>query len=243
MQSMPAFTCLILMLSLPAAASVTVHGEARSLGEDQLLYTEDHLISENQHEVSYRFPDGKLLADKNMHYQQGFQTPSFELYDYRFGRLSGSKWEEGKWLLWQQQESGDRKEKRFEHTGDLVIDSGFNYLVAEHYDELANGKTLEFTFAITDPPMGIDMKIGRVPCEELSFEDNKKPHLCLKSVSRNPLLRWFVPDIYLAYIKDTRMATPLLVLYQGPSNLPDDADKGQNVRIEYRYQLENKDIQ
>lgn len=228
---------LLLILPLEAAASLIIHGEARSIEQRELIYTEDHLVTEGRHDVSYRFPDGSILADKNMDYEQGYQTPSFQLYDHRFSRQSGSKWQAGKWLLWQQEQSGDREEKTLEARSDLVIDAGFNYFVTDHFVELSAGKNLEFTFAITDPPMGIDMRIGAVDCADISFNNTDKPHLCLKAVSRNPLLRWFVPDIYLAYVKEVQVPVPLLVLYQGPSNLPDNKDRAQKVRIEYRYEL------
>ena len=235
---MKKFLPLLFLVSaetVTASQSVYIYGEATGTEDSRQRYTEEHHITESRHDVTYRLPDGKLLADKNMHYQRGFQTPTFQLYDHRFGRKSGSRWEDGQWIVWQEEVNGKRDEKNLEAADNLVIDAGFNYFVLEHFDDLRSGHALDFTFGITDPPMGIDMVITQQDCKDPVFSLEVKTNLCLKAISRSPLLRWFVDEIYLAYYNSAQVETPLLALYQGPSNLPGDDDKGQTVRILYRY--------
>src|SRR5690606_2810923 len=233
------YTIALLLLTFPltAAAKLIILGKAMDADDNLLLYTEEHLITESRHDVSYRFPDGALLADKNIHYQRGYQTPVFQLYDHRFGRTSGSRWENGEWIVWQEETSGKRDEETLDADDALVIDAGFNYFVLENFEVLSSGQSLQFTFGITDPPMGIDMLIEKQDCAAPIYSLEVKPTLCLKAVSRSALLRWFVEEIYLAYYTSTQASTPLLALYQGPSNLPGTDDKGQSVRILYRYEI------
>jgi len=238
--------CFILCGSLAYADNVAqVYGEARDIHHKTLLYTEEHRITTNTHKVTYRQGDGGLIADKNIQYTQGYATPTFQLYDHRFGRTSGSKWEDGEWLLWQQQKSGKRDEKSIKPHANLVIDAGFNYFVLENFVLLEQWNPLDFSFAITDPPMEIPMTIQKKNCSNAIFSDAGKTVLCLKVVSHNILYRFFVPVIYLAYIHhptktNTNTTSHLLSLYQGPSNLPGNDDKAQSVRITYRYELTNE---
>jgi len=217
---------------------VRVYGEARDIHSKALIYTEEHRINTTTHKVTYRQGDGALIADKNIQYAQGYATPSFQLYDHRFGRTSGSKWQEGEWVLWQQEKSGKRDEKTIRPKKNLVIDAGFNHFVLEHFEALEKGNALDFTFAITDPPMEIPMTIQKKNCNNAIFSDAGEMVICLKVVAHNPLMRLFVPVIYLAYIHNPDgRTTHLLSLYQGPSNLTNNEDKAQNVRIHYRYEF------
>lgn len=231
--------CFLFSAISYAGNVVQVYGEARDIHSKALLYTEEHRINTTTHKVTYRQVDGTLIADKNIQYTQGYATPSFQLYDHRFGRTSGSKWQEGNWLLWQQDKSGKRDEKGFDPEQNLVIDAGFNYFVLENFKALEEGKALDFTFAITDPPMEIPMTIKKKSCTDAVFFSTDENVLCLKIVSHNFLFRIFVPVIYLAYIHNPENdITHLLSLYQGPSNLPDNDDKAQTVRITYRYEFQ-----
>jgi len=235
--------CFILFFALCGSLAhaenmVRVYGEARDIHSNALLYTEEHRITTTAHKVTYQQGDGILMADKSIQYTQGYATPSFQLYDERFGRTSGSKWQDGEWVIWQEDKSSGRKEKTISPKKNLVIDAGFNHFVLEHFEALAQGKALEFTFAITDPPMEIPMTIQNKNCSNALFSAAGKTVLCLKVVSHNIFYRLFVPVIYLAYNHNPEDGlSHLLSLYQGPSNLPNHHDKAQTVRIHYRYEF------
>lgn len=227
----------LLVLSQQAASSITIYGEARATGDRRLLYTEEHFISESGHGVNYRFPDGRPLANKYIDYRSGYRTPQFELHDLRFDRKSGSRHEPGENILWQEHKNGSRQERRLEESENLVIDAGFDHYILENFNLLSGGKNLDFTFAIADPPMAIDMLLEKIDCKEDGFFKSDLPHSCLRARIKNTLLRWFIPDINLAYINDVSLNRPVLAVYQGPSNLTDNDDKAQTVRIQYRYKL------
>lgn len=231
---------LIIFLASQAYAynTVLVYGDARDIETSTTIYTEEHRISSAAHKVIYRQPDGSLIAKKNIQYSQGYATPIFQLYDERFGRTSGSKWEDGEWLIWQQQKSGNRQEKRIFPKKNLVIDAGFNHFVLDNFEALEKGNALDFTFAITDPPMELPMTIEKNDCNNPVFSQSDNNVLCLKVVTHNVFYRLFIPVIYLAYLQSPGdHMSHLLSLYQGPSNLTDNRDKAQNVRIHYRYEF------
>lgn len=217
---------------------VRVYGEARDMDSTSLSYTEEHLISSAAHKVIYRQADNTLIAEKNIQYTQGYVTPGFQLYDHRFGRTSGSTWKNGEWLLWRQEKNGQRDEKTIGPHQNLVIDAGFNHFVLENFEALEQGNAIKFTFGITDPPMAIPMTIKKKDCSDAVYSSAGEAALCLRIATHNLIFRLFVPVIHLAYIHHSGDGiSHLLSFYQGPSNLPGNDDKAQNVGINYRYEF------
>jgi len=222
--------------------TVRVYGDARDIETSAAIYTEEHRISSDAHQVIYRQPNGSLIAKKNIQYTRGYSTPTFQLYDERFGRTSGSHWKDGEWSVWQQEKSGKRQEKKVSTEKSLVIDAGFNHFVLENFETLEKGNALDFTFAITDPPMALPMTIQKKDCKDAVFSSSGNNVLCLKVVTHNIFYRMFIPVIYLAYLQSPDdNISHLLSLYQGPSNLTDNRDKAQNVRIHYRYEFTDEE--
>lgn len=216
-----------------AEQTLLVTGDARDPKSEVPLYREEHRITLTTHAVVYRKPDGDLFAEKTFDYSRSTVAPVFDQVDHRFERRSGSEWRDERWVLWETSASGERQEHIVKDTRNLVIDAGFNHFIREHFDEIDQGTRIDFIFGLTNPPMELPMKLEKIACSHSHTRANDGQSLCLHARSRNFLLNWFVPDIYLVYSRDNRY----LMLYEGPSNLDDDEENTRVVRIDYRYQM------
>lgn len=230
------FLTACLLATSPCALAefekLLVTGTASSLKTGEVVYREYHEITSQQHTVHYVDPSEKLIASKEIHYSHGFNTPEYLLDDKRFEKRTGSKWQDGHFIVFRQEQSGGPHEKPVKPADDLVIDAGFDYYIRSHWNELIDGKILPFSFAVADPPSILDMKITEVSAAQSTIKQHNDLYRYFLVHSRNRLIGWAIPEINLAYNRDTH----LLQVYQGPSNLTDQNDKRQTVTIRYEYQ-------
>jgi len=229
---------LVLAISQWAMADESIQnlhitGEAFDPNNQTLLYREQHRIDGKQHTVSYSDENGNIFAEKKLSYEISFLTPIYQLHDQRFSRETGSEWKDHQWFVYRHEKSGTHSELLLNKLDNLVIDAGFNNFIRLHFGELESGKLLHFNFALTDPLTNLPMRIQSIDCRKYDPEQDAANHLCLRAITSNVLYRWFVPAIYVVYQRDTH----LLMRYEGPSNLPNNNDAGQKVKINYTYHL------
>ena len=209
-----------------------VTGTASSLKTGKLAYLEYHDITTAQHTVRYMDEKGKLIAEKTIQYLHGYTTPEYRLQDQRINRNTGSEWQKDHFVIYRQDKSEKRHEKIIEPEKDIVIDAGFDHFIRGHWNELIDGKVLPFSFVIADPLTILNMKIKEVSAEKTAIKQHSDRYRYFLASSRNKLIGWAIPEINLAYDKETQ----LLQVYQGPSNITDKNDKTQTVVIDYKYQ-------
>ncbi|HSC75408.1 MAG TPA: hypothetical protein VLB90_04130 [Pseudomonadales bacterium] len=209
-----------------------VTGTASNLTTGEIVYREYHDITPQQHTVLYKNPAGKLIATKNISYNHGFNTPEYQQNDLRFDRHTGSKWQNNHFMMFSQEKSDRAYENTVKPADDLVIDAGFDYLIRSHWDELLKGKVLPFSFAVADPLMVLSMQVEAVSASETAIRQHRSQYRYFLVSSRNHLIGWAMPDINLAYDRDSH----LLQIYQGPSNITDQNDTNQTVVVRYEYQ-------
>ena len=232
------FVCLLLPMLLPMAgfadseAAMQIRGDAIDPQNGKFLYREQHTINSDYHHVTYADATGKVFAEKSLHYSDGFSTPEFELIDFRFQRRYGSTFMKNQWQLWVEESNRTRTTKLISAQKNLVIDAGFNAWILEHFAELQKQQTLNFEFAITNPPDSFSMRIVHETCSPAQLAVLPADSLCFVVEPTSALLRLLVPPINLAY----RIHDPALLQYEGPSNLVSDRDSSQLVRIRYYYQ-------
>lgn len=223
----------------PAIATpsrLLVNGTAEDIKTGKVVYREYHDISQQKHTVSYFDLSDNLIASKEIHYVHGYNTPEYTLYDKRFDRHTGSQWQDGHFIIFKQEGTHAKHEKKLQSAADLVIDAGFDHFIRSKQDVLADGEVLPFTFAVADPLMTLDMKLEEVSRTETAIklhndDKNTNSYRFYLVQSRNRLIGWAIPDINLAY-DDTNH---FLQVYQGLSNITDKHDKSQTVIIRYQY--------
>lgn len=223
------FAC-VLAQAEPERLLVT--GTASNLKTGKVVYREYHDITKAQHTVLYVDEKEKTIASKTIQYLHGFNTPEYQLNDQRVDRKTGSEWAKDHFIIFRQEKSEKRHEKSVDPADDLVIDAGFDHFIRKHWEELIDGKILPFSFAIADPLTILNMQITEVSAAKTAIKQHSNRYRYFLASSRNKLISWAIPDINLAYDRETR----LIQVYQGPSNITDQNDKTQNVTIRYEYQ-------
>jgi hypothetical protein len=193
------------------------------------LYTEEHeqswdgarLVSAR---VTYRAPDGQVMATKTLDFANGVEKPSFRMDDVRDGYVEGVTVGASEIALFQRDNARSELERSTMATpARLVVDAGFNYYLRSHWEALARGETLEFDFAA---PTRLDTFRfqARRTGEKLV---GARPAMVVAVELATPLVRWLLDPITLAYDTETRE----LLEWEGISNIDDDQDKPFDARI------------
>ena len=149
-------TAVLLVSSLPAGAvsGIAYQGEARALGGDALLYTEHHLLREEQgtpveRYVLYRCPDGAAFARKHVRYGEPPYAPQFEKQDARFGYLEGfSRGRIAGEVFFRRSEGEAREQDAISLGESLVVDAGFDEFVRAKWPLLQQGKSVPLRFLV-----------------------------------------------------------------------------------------------
>ena len=209
-----------------------VTGVASNLKTGKVVYREYHDITKLQHTVRYIDEKEKLIAEKTIQYLHGYNTPEYQLQDQRVDRKTGSEWAKDHFIIFRQEGLEKRHEKSVAAANDLVIDAGFDHFIRSNWEKLINGKVLPFSFAIADPLTLLNMQLTEVTAAKTAIKQHSNSYRYFLASSRNKLIGWAIPDINLAYDRETR----LIQVYQGPSNITDQNDKTQTVTIRYEYQ-------
>lgn len=225
----------LLLMSGMACASperLRVTGTAINPDTRETVYQEFHDISHNQHTVRYEGKDGQVIATKALHYEQGYNTPLYQLNDLRFSRQTGSEWDKGIFVIFRQEAGTKRHEKRVTPSTDLVIDAGFDHFIRSHWQELVDGKVIPFSFLLADPLLSLNMQMQSVNMNDSAITEKHADYHYFLASSRNHFIGWAIPDIHIAYDNNEQ----LLRLYHGPSNITDNDDDRQTVFIRYSYE-------
>jgi len=208
-------------------------GHAFSLETGELVYREIHQPQASdgrlvRDRVEYRGPDGELLALKTVDYTPDPVCPAFRLEDRRTGYVEGLEWNgDGRPVVFMR-ESADAPMQRavLEAEGDLVADAGFDVMVYRQLERLQEGATPVFPFAVPNRLRTLEFRLRRLGRREILG----RPATLVRMEPANPLLRWLVDPIDVAYNADTGA----LLRYEGISNLPrPDGDGNYRVRIDF----------
>ena len=199
----------------------------------RVAYREQHHVSPQQHTVLYTDAQGLAIARKQISYLHGYTTPEYSLQDLVHHRRSGSEWQNNNFLIYQQDARNLRAEKVVQPNANTVIDSGFDHFIRKHWAELIDGKILPMSLVVADPLTTLHMNIAEVSAAQTAIPQHSERYRYFLVGGSNPLTRWVIPALHLAYDRDSH----LLQIYQGPSNIPDREGKVQTVNIQYSYTL------
>ncbi len=214
---------LICFALLPLLAHATATGEARDR-DGRLLYTERHLIDGDHHEVEYRDADGELFATSRLDYGFGDTQPAYQQRDLRSDEREGARWRQGALVLFHADRGGEREKVVATPPQPLVLSSGFDHFVRDHWQALQRGDAVPFHFAVPTRLMLVELRVCRVDAD-----DAPAGGLALRADPISPLWRLVTKPIDLFYDADRR-----LLRYRGISNL----ELGENspwVEVTYRY--------
>ncbi|MFG1496697.1 hypothetical protein ABMA57_08690 [Saccharospirillum sp. HFRX-1] len=197
-------------------------GTAFALDSERELYREQHQLTLNNGEpvseqVRYLAPDGQLLGEKNMSYNEPAR-PGYELVLPALDRTESVRPDrDGVTIV-------SRKEGRLgwpQQTA--IIDAGFHYFILDHFDALERGQTLDIQF----------LTPSRLSWIALSIEPEtpRDDQLVLQLRPQNQVLRWLIDPIELTYSRSQQR----LLQYRGLTNLPNGNEGNFKARIVYQY--------
>ncbi|WP_143269420.1 hypothetical protein [Mangrovitalea sediminis] len=224
-------------LAKPLDRHIRFEGRALDANSQTLLYTEDHRITgicENNHwqplheNVTYRAPNGQILATKQLDYGSGLQTPSFTLHDDVFGERFDVRYQKGQPVSVRWRDThGKEHQSDVSPTPALVIDGGFDYKVKADWSKLMAGETLHFDFLA--PTRGKTIAFRLVPANRTEREKTGAAHsFVIKPEST--ILSWFVDPILLGYNQQRQLTD-----YIGLTNIPKTADTNYRAHIHYQH--------
>ncbi|MEQ6885034.1 hypothetical protein [Salicola sp. Rm-C-2C1-2] len=187
-----------------AEQTIRFEGTAESLETGATVYTEHHVQTgecrdgfwePSNHEVTYRSPEGDIIADKTIDYGDAPARPSFTLEDKRFGeRMQVSNPEDEHVRIQYRSSSGEETSYRVQAPDNGVIDAGFEVMVRQNWQTLvADGKTVQIGFLA--PTRGKFYAFKAEPAEKEALEGK---HVFRISVA-GWVSSWFVDPIHLAF--------------------------------------------
>ena len=227
----------LLVLGTGAAAeTVRFTGEARSQGGDRLFYTEHHeqrgscqgpnwIPETNQ--VTYRNPQGEVIAEKTVDYAEAPERPGFVLEDQRYGeRMEVRNQNDRRAIVDWQSAGGDEQRYRASIPDNGVIDAGFEIMVRNYWETLVeDGDAVAIQFFA--PTRG---KFYDFDAEPADHEAIDAPHV-FRITATGWVSTWFVDDIYLGYNEDRQLTD-----FYGLTNILKNPDENYTAHIHYRYE-------
>ena len=181
--------------------------------------------------MRYENPRGELIAEKLVRYGESPLAPSFAMTDFRIGLREGAEVQAEQVELF----SGpvtERDRSRSVKRPDLaVIDAGFDAFMRENFDQIVEGRSLEFDFAV--PAARRFFKFQLMPAGRFDYDGTAALLIKMKPASR--LLRLVVDPIDLVYDLDGR-----LLEFRGLSNVCDEKGDRYEARIVFDYSNDNE---
>lgn len=228
---------LLLVLSL-ASSIVSANGALTRIGyaydkkSNELVYTENHFENYidglvHSSRVVYKDPSENIIGTKTVDFSNNEFIPEFNLKNQRNGHKEATRFVQSEYeITFSKKENSPEEQKKLELPEDGISDAGFDNFIIKHWKELSDGQAFKRNFLIPSMMDFIKFRIYQsdiINDEGLSFRViNIEPD--------NFLIRAFAGTTKLFYDKNK----PLLVKFDGVSNMRDD--KGNNYKVTIRYE-------
>lgn len=220
---------LLLLLWLNAAAeageSVAV-GHAYGVENGQLLYTETHRWNDRHHSVQYFYPDGELFAVGELDFSHSFISPSYTQSYPKSGQREGARWDGDKLILF-----NSRREQPMRYEQPLVISAGFFHFIRGHWDELLEGKSVAFEFAVPDRMTIVTLRLRHIPGTESAITDGDPQWTYFRVEAVSRMVRWMSTPLEVAFDGERR-----LMALRGTSNVKIEKGATPVVMVHYDYE-------
>lgn len=222
------FLFLVLLLPFETFAQeteVVYWGEARD-DQDRLVYREKHITNylDGRTERSltiYEDPTGREIATLESDYTRSLAMPTYVFKDYRRDYEEGLRFTDGAYFIFSKDTKEGEKEKRLKDPASVFSCQGWHYYVVENLDRIERGDVFKVKLIFPNKLRAYDFKIEKVSSEGDTVR--------VKVKFANWLVSWAVPQLDLLYSKTERK----LIDYRGVSNIFDENDDLQEVRITY----------
>jgi len=231
---------LALLPSLFFAATVhaqegyAVSGTAYEVKSNKIVYRELITPIDGNREitVNYAKPDGTVFARKSLRFTGELTQPEFEFKDQRNNERRAARFEAGRVFL-AYDHQGLKQEREILETADLVIDSGRDTFLQQHWDALLEGKRVRFQETWPDKLEVVRMQIREIRANKSPLATKSSPaswrYFVIEPVNKVSAI--FATPTHLAYEPDGKY----LMRFQGRAPVVNDKGGNWDVRVEYEY--------
>ena len=176
--------------------------------------------------TNYLDPQGKEIAMMDSNYERSVALPTYVFRDYRRGYEEGVRYRDGKYYIFNKDSKRGEKEKALGDTKDVYSCQGWHYYVVENLEDLEKNQSFTLKLIFPNKLKAYPFKIEKVGSSDKTMDVNVR--------FANRVISWLVPQLDLVYNKEDRK----LLEFQGVSNIFDNNDDLQDVRITYYDELE-----
>lgn len=221
---------LMMFFGAAFASKPSSIGKAYS-NKGKLLYIEKHYESFSGDRLIslsteyYKSSSSKKFASLYSDFRQNHYVPTYKYEDSRLNRRDGVRHlaSLGEVAAFAKADNkSPQREKNFKIEPNLISGQGLYSYFHKNFDKLLNMKQPIFVEFLI--PMNLDKYKFKI--EQYSKTKDKVTY---RIKFKNWILRMFAPYIEVVYAIKTRR----LLQFRGPSNVPDDKGKMQNVVIKY----------
>lgn len=218
---------LALLVTARAEEPSDVYWGTATDPDGKLLYREKHLTWYDDGRIrrsltEYVDPDGNRIAVMDSNYERSLAMPTYVFKDYRNGREEGLRLQGGRYVIFHRDAGGNEKTKVVKDVEDVYSCQGWHYYVVTHLDRLDEDRDFTLKLIFPDKLRSYPFKV------EKTGADGDKLFVRVRFAYR--ALSWLVPKLELTYDMKTRE----LLEFQGVSNIFDENDDLQEVRITYQ---------
>ncbi len=202
--------------------------------KNEIVYIENHTVQFSKEgkalssSTKYVNPKGKVIGTLESDFTNSLSAPAYKYMDLRHKKGHGIKYEKGKLVLIQYNKDGTQKSKvlneKFTPDSLIVGCQGLHYYLIANFEKIKKIKNKPVKFLTPGNLSYFNFKLSHLGL-------NKKNQIELEAKISNLILRIFAPTLNMLYNSKTKR----LVSYDGLSNITDDNDKNQSVKIVYQY--------
>jgi hypothetical protein len=206
-------------------------GYASDPRSGERLYTETHeeivgVDGSGELSTIYTTPDGDTIAVRTVDFSVDPVAPVFHFEDMRTGYREGALRVDNEVVLYRSPPRKTAVEQVVtEPSRQLVVDAGFDRLVAANWDRLVAGEPLLADFAVPSRLTCLTIQVEKTEDGVLDGE----PVVTFRMRFKNPLLKLLAGPIDVTYHRDERF----LMRYEGLSNVRDSRGNNYTVRIDF----------
>ncbi|MEX0739939.1 MAG: hypothetical protein WD071_11415 [Pseudohongiella sp.] len=215
-------------------------GTAWSTDKSEILYREVHFAGDPDHDlttrVEYRRDNDEVFAEKDIDYSVSTTAPAISQIDHRNQARIVTRHpnpEPGPVveLEVRPHDSDEIRTQAFDYEDGLIIDAGFDPFIREHWDRLAEGRRVTTDFLVPARMDTVHISISKTDNSECNFPSQNMHCFVIKPAGLLRMVSWFVDPIRIAYDTESRR----LLMFEGVSNLRDDAGEPRNALIHFEY--------
>lgn len=215
-------------------------GTAWSPDKSEVLYQEFHFAENPELDlptrVQYRNPDGSLIAEKSMDYSLSMTAPAITQIDYRnAARIVTEFVPDARSAQvrvgFQAHDSNQYQQETLSYRDSMVVDAGFDPFVRNNWERMVSGRSVSAHFLVPSRLDTVRVSLSQTNSNNCNGVDVDMICFVIRPAGLLRVVGFLVDPIYIGYEQDSQR----LMMFNGLSNLRDDAGEPRNVLITYEY--------